>query len=172
MTNKPLIILINGKARSGKNELAEIIKKHNKHLNVDIIGNADAVKDISSEIFGWDDIKDEKGRRLLINVANTAYAYDKYFWEKRTESAIVFGYDDIIIIPDFRYINTYEYFTKEGYDVKTIHIQMDKDINTLNNEVKKDKTEQKLDVKFDFEIVNEFGNLAKLNEFVKNNLIF
>lgn len=172
MCKKPLIILINGKASSGKTKLAEIIKETYNLMNVSILHNADYVKELARNIFGWHDIKDDRGRKLLIDLANTAYNYDEYFWEKHTEEKFVPLYDDIVCIPDFRYINTYNYFVNQGYKVITIHIEMDKDINSINSSIKKDKTEQKLDVKFDYEIVNEFGNIDKLKSFVIDTLIF
>lgn len=168
---KPLVILINGKARSGKDFLAELIKEHNIK-NVSILHNAAAVKTIAKNFFGWDGIKDEKGRRLLIDISNVAYNYDDYFWERKTENNIIPLYDEIIVIPDFRYTKTNQYFRGKGYRVITVYIEMDKDINDINNEVKNDLTEQKQDIKFDYEIVNEYGNVEKLIEFVKDNLIF
>lgn len=172
MKNNLTVILINGKAGSGKNFLADLIKLKNDKKNVDIIGNADAVKKIAKEFFMWDGVKDENGRQLLIDVSNTAYAYDEFFWEKKSEEKIIHGYDDIVVIPDFRYAKTYEYYKKEGYNVITIHIKMDKDINDINNEVKNDATEQKQEVDFDFEIENEYGNIDKLEGFVRENLLF
>lgn len=47
MYKKPLIILINGKASSGKTKLAEIIKETYNLMNVSILHNADYVKELA-----------------------------------------------------------------------------------------------------------------------------
>ena len=70
MKNK--IILIHGKARSGKDTVAEMIRNNCKvrGLSSAINSNAHSVKEVAREVFSWDGVKDERGRRLLIDITN------------------------------------------------------------------------------------------------------
>ena len=63
MKNK--IILIHGKARSGKDTVAEMIRNNCKvrGLSSAINSNAHSVKEVAREVFSWDGVKDERGRR-------------------------------------------------------------------------------------------------------------
>mgnify|MGYP001583728961 FL=1 len=111
------ILLIGGKAGSGKDTIATLLHKklNNANTNAYIVHNADKVKQISREVFGWDSLKNDLGRQLLVNVTKTGYDYDKYFWEKYTYQFIKTTIlksmkDEFIIIPDWRYPSTKEYF--------------------------------------------------------------
>lgn len=119
------VILICGKARSGKNQLATYLAEYldvNKTL---IRGNADSVKEIAYEHFNWNGEKDAKGRQLLIDITNDGYAKDIHYWEKTTfKEAVVFTNKqyEYLIIPDWRYAQTLDYFRKVATSVTTIRV--------------------------------------------------
>lgn len=162
-------ILINGKAMSGKDTFAKYLSEYLLVMEKQpfIFHNATYVKLVAEKIFGWDKVKDNKGRKLLIDISNTGYDYDKYFWEKKTEEILINKFNTknvYVIIPDFRYKNTYEYF-KNKYKVLTIRIDRDFD-NNLSNELKNDKSEKLIDIDFDFIIKNN-ESLDNLREQAK-----
>lgn len=129
------VILICGKARSGKNQLADFIKEY---LDVDrkgayfdrtlIRGNAQSVKDVAVKQYNWNGEKDAKGRQLLIDITNEGYAKDIHFWEKElfTEAIMYKEFNnrncEYLIVPDWRYAQTVEYFNKVADKVVTVRI--------------------------------------------------
>lgn len=159
---KKTVILINGKAQSGKSTLAELLAS--KIQNSKVIHNADSVKELATVFFGWDGVKDDCGRNLLIGLSEVGYNYKDNFWEYKTLYKIE-EKDEVIIIPDFRYEQTYRFFKEQGFRVITLHISMTKDINTINEIMKEHLTEQRLNIKFDMEFINKFGNEKLLEEF-------
>ena len=64
------VILFSGKATSGKDASAFILKEllEQDNKTVLITHYADLLKFICKNIMGWDGIKDEKGRRILQKV--------------------------------------------------------------------------------------------------------
>ena len=155
------IVLINGVARSGKDTFAEFLKTHlTKDLNPLIVPNAQGVKSVASQVYGWDGNKDERGRSLLIGITNIGYNYSPYFWEKYSESsikkleAITNTTFNTIIVPDFRYKNTYDYYVNRGFKVITIYVVRPDFDNELGVN-KYDVSEMPMDIDFDFAIKND-----------------
>lgn len=146
------IILINGKARSGKDTLASLIKGRLKDKKVLIRANAQSVKDCARKYFNWNGDKDDKGRQLLINITNIGYNADPYLWERKTlEYALAKDVYDYLIITDWRYTSTYDYFKQQDYEVITILRQRDID-NGLSDNLKNDISEQGFNIVYDFEV--------------------
>lgn len=156
------VILINGKAQSGKSTLAELLAS--KIQNSKVIHNADSVKELATNFFGWNGVKDDDGRELLIGISEVGYDYKDNFWEYKTLSKVE-DKDEVIIIPDFRYEQTYHFFKEQGFRVITLYVSMTKDINTMNVSMKEHSTEQRLNIKFDTEFINKFGKEEQLEEF-------
>lgn len=174
MKNKKVIILINGVARSGKDTFAEYLQKHlseNTDNRSTIQPNACGVKNVASKVYGWNGEKDEKGRKLLIDITNTGYSYDPVFWEKyavehlRRFEHMWNTFFNYVIVPDFRYKNTYDFYTKKGYKVFAIHITRPNHDNKLG-ELKNDVSELPLDVPFKYNVLNN-GSLEQLEEQAK-----
>ena len=65
------VILLSGKARSGKNTAAEVILKEYTGIP---FAFADDIKTVAYKYFGWHGEKDELGRKTL--------AGHRYHWEK------------------------------------------------------------------------------------------
>lgn len=131
------VILICGRASSGKDTLAKLLKenldvdsKGNKYDQTLIRGNAQSVKDEAYRR-GWSGNKDFKGRQILIDVTNEGYAKDIMFWEKETYTeAIMYKQftnpnTKYLIIPDWRYKQSLDYFSKVADKVITIRIIKD-----------------------------------------------
>ena len=71
-STKKLVIVINGRSGVGKDTLIGFAAKKYKVLNVSSI---DRVKEIAL-FAGWDGIKDERGRKLLIDMKAALVSYD------------------------------------------------------------------------------------------------
>ena len=156
------IVLINAVARSGKDTFAEMLVSclnHQNKLGI-ILPNALGVKEVASKVYGWNGDKDEKGRSLLIDITNTGYKYDKYFWEnysnqhlRHLEKMVNYKFD-YVLVPDFRYPVTKTYYECLGYRVVTIYIARPEFDNELGVN-KYDVSEMPLDVEFDFTVLND-----------------
>lgn len=81
-----MIIMITGKAGCGKDTAYKIIKKYATGL-VKRYAFADPLKDIAYKA-GWDGIKDEKGRKLLVSLGKAINQYQKNFFVFETANAI------------------------------------------------------------------------------------
>lgn len=89
---------------------------------------ADRVKQIATESFGWDGKKDERGRKLLINVGTiTGREYNKNIWIDYIIESIRKNKDDFIVITDCRFVNEYTQIANADYgeDYKVISIGID-----------------------------------------------
>lgn len=129
------IILICGKARSGKDTLAKFMKEA---LDVNesgayfdrtlVRGNAQSVKDIAYNLHNWNGEKDATGRQLLLDITEKGYKQDPNFWEKETFTQAIMHQQfenknlEYVIIPDWRYAQTKEYFEKVADKLITIKV--------------------------------------------------
>ena len=67
------VIVINGKPTSGKSTFVKLAKE--LYQSTYELSMVDLVKLIAKD-FGWDEVKDEKGRRLLADIKATACRYN------------------------------------------------------------------------------------------------
>lgn len=61
------VVIINGSAKTGKDQFARIFKKHYDHLSVNW-STIDKVKKIAKRNFGWDGKKTDKSRKFLSDI--------------------------------------------------------------------------------------------------------
>lgn len=166
MNNKrKTVILIKGKARVGKDTFAVMLNTQFRLLSSfesEIFPNAKAVKELARDFYNWNGEKDTRGRKLLIDITNTGYAYSKYFWEEKNKLNDYTG--DICIVPDFRWINTYKYFkeNKDKYNVITIKLLGDRR-ESVSKSIDTDPSEGEMDLDFDYEVINE-GSFKELQD--------
>ena len=161
------IILINGKARSGKDFAAQILqKKLDKTVK---LAFADSIKDILCNTFGitryeFDNYKnnfynlkyDDKSltfRELIQKFGETMKEkFGNDLWAKQVVNEVKSSESDYFIISDFRFLIEYETLSKYlGQDkIVTLYIQ---DKNLINNDSHISENNLK-DFKFDYIIDN------------------
>lgn len=109
-----MIIGLSGKAQSGKDTVGEYLVKKYGFVRV---ASADALKRIARNIFGWNGIKDEKGRTFLQDLGCSVRGYNKNYWINATMDDIMrhkqFGKIHFVIT-DVRFLNEAEILKSNG----------------------------------------------------------
>lgn len=173
-----MIIKISGKARHGKDTVAELLSNRLTKLGykVKIMHNADLLKYIYKEFFGWNGEKDEKGRNGLQHLGCYVRENDPDYWVNFLISMInLFASEwDFVLIPDCRFKNEISKFDLTDY--KNIHVRVEREgfESDLTPEQKQHISEIDLDdVVPDYLIKND-GDLldleAKITELIENIL--
>ena len=168
------VILVSGKAQSGKDSTAFIMKEllEKQQKKVLIIHYADNLKLFAKNYFGWNGIKDEDGRKLLqwlgTDVIRKNY---KDTWVDMI-IALLKGIQtlyDYIIIPDVRFPNEVDKMC-DNFDCITIRIIRPNFDNGLTDEQKNHPSETALDdYPMEYELIN-YGDLKNLLETIKTFL--
>lgn len=160
------LFLIAGKAGSGKNEVAKIIKEYFPFTVVTAFSKY--IKLYSLELTNWDGQDATKPRAFLQSMGDKLRAIDEDFLTKRVKEDLeVYRLEGIenVVISDVRLIHEIDYFKKrKDIDVITIRVNCDYCHRSLNPEEKKHHTETELDDYgfFDYVIENKFDeNLKK-----------
>lgn len=164
------IILISGKAQSGKDTTASIMKSNlESEHKVIIIHYADLLKYICSTFFNWDGNKDVKGRALLQHVGTDIIRkYNPDYWVEFIVNLLnMFTNEwEYVIIPDVRFPNEIEYFKREGFNVLTIRIERDNFKSNLTEEQLNHISETALDnYKFD-KVIKNNGTIDDLKDVI------
>ena len=150
----PIIIPISGKAESGKDFTAMLLKielqKQNKRVL--IINYADQLKFLCQKYFGWNGEKDIKGRELLqkIGTEKVRAKNNNYWVDNVIELVKVFEDDyDYVLIPDTRFPNEIERWDKD-YEFVSLRIERLNHENKLIPEQRLHVSETSLD-NYDFD---------------------
>ncbi len=88
----PRIIGLSGKARHGKNTIAELAAYPfwaGSEVEVHEVGFADGVKDEARQSYGWSGEKDVRGRTLLQRIGMNRRREDPEYWVKRLGKKLV-----------------------------------------------------------------------------------
>lgn len=147
------VILISGKATSGKNTFAtffgEYLKK--KGVKYQEIAFATPLKQIC-RASGWNGKKDKEGRKMLQDTADNIKAIygDDYFALKAKESIS----EDVVLVTDWRYKKEYE--VMKEFNVVTVRIEREVERDEHSSETELD------DFNFDFVIKNRRFFKAKI----------
>lgn len=163
------IILLSGKARSGKDTTADIIMKKLDGKSVKI-AMADYLKYIAKRYYGWDGVKDKAGRELLQRLGTDKIreqlGWDTFHVERVCENIkIIEDKYDYVFIPDVRFKNEVYYTqAKFPYNTTTIHVERLGFESPLTEEQQQHRSENDLNgFTYDYEIKSESG-LDKLEK--------
>ena len=115
MLTKTAIILVSGKAGTGKDTTSDLLykyfKENSKSFVVRIYSFATEVKGVAYSM-GWDGNKFDRGRKLLQDIGTIGRSYDPDLWAKKEYSRFEREpiSPDIIIFNDWRYPGELEFF--------------------------------------------------------------
>lgn len=155
------IFLISGKAGSGKNEVANIIKE--KLGNTVITSFSKYIKLFALEFTNWDGRDITKPREFLQNLGDILRDIDENFLIDRLidDFKVYETKFDNVIISDVRLPHELEYMKKNSkYKVITLRVNSTSSARNLSDNEKNHHTELDLDSydKFDYIIENKFDN--------------
>lgn len=155
------IITISGKAESGKDTSAQMLKEQLEDLgyNVLICHYADLLKFICKNFFDWDGQKNEEGRTLLQRVGTEGVRkYNPNYWVEFILEILAFFPDewDFVLIPDARFPNEINLLKDDNYDVMAVKVVRTDYENHLTEEQRNHPSETALDdYIFDYTLLNE-----------------
>lgn len=121
------VVAISGKARHGKDTVAEMLFEHlsDQGYRVLITHYADLLKFICRNYFGWDGAKDEAGRHILQFVGTDVVRKQKPdYWVDFVIDMLSLFKDhwDYVIIPDTRFPNEIDKLRRRKFD--TTHLRV------------------------------------------------
>lgn len=174
-TREPVIFIICGKARHGKDTIAAMIKENYENIGLSAINlqYSAALKEYAKKVSTWDGEEETKPRALLqmLGTELIRKKIDFLFLIRRTIDDIkVYSYFfDCITISDARVRAELEVPKQELNNVITIHVNRPSLETSLLANEQKHFTEVDLDDydNYDYKIEND-GTLEELNEKVKN----
>lgn len=168
---QPKIYIICGKARHGKDTIAQIIKDYYASHQYDILNlqYSSYVKEYAKKISNWDGSEETKPRELLQQLG-TNIIRDKideaFFVKKLIDDIKVYSFFfDVLTISDARFKLEVDVPKENFDDVVVIRVNRPNFDNGLTEEQKKHRTETDLDdyENYDYVIEND-GNLEELNK--------
>lgn len=165
------IILISGKAGSGKNQFADYIKEHLESQNqrVSITAFARHIKSLLKDYMGWDGVKTDYWRTYLQRIGTDRIRNEmndvNFHVNRLCKDILIMGDDfDYFIVPDTRFVNECE-LTKMNFgncrviDVRIVRENYD---SGLTDEQKIHESEVALDnYNFSYTVLND-GSLEDL----------
>lgn len=163
------IIILSGKAESGKNKVASLIKKSLKNKKVVIVSYASYLKEYAKNILDWNGLEETKPRTFLQEIGDYVKKIDNKFLINRLlqDIEVYKNYFDVIIVSDARFIEEINCIKEKYENVSVINIKGRE--NSLNNMEKNHITETALDNYnlYDFKIENK-SSIEELEQKVKN----
>lgn len=173
INRNPKIIIISGKASSGKSLSANIIMENTN--NTILLAYADYLKMYAKNISGWDGSEDTKPRELLQQLGVELIKNninENMLINRIIEDIKVYSYFyDYIVITDARFPNEIESIKKEFDNV--ISVRINRNIYNLDKKYQNHSTETGMDEynNYDYVIDNNSDLKAleiKVMEVVKN----
>ena len=166
----PKIFILSGKAKSGKNLIADIIEKYYSDKKCIQLSYAYYLKQYVKKITNWDGSEENKPRDLLQSLGiDLLKKIDQNLLIRRViEDIKVYSYFyDVIIVTDARLIEEIEE-PKKIFNCITIRIN--KNSNNLTEEQRKHITETNLDDYQNFDYVVENKDIEDLKKQIINIL--
>ena len=164
------IILIGGKANSGKDSTAEYIDEYYRSRGLDVVNIQIAyyIKMYAKQIAKWDGDNETKPRQLLQDLGTELIRkqIDEYFFIKRIlqDIDVYSRYFDVITISDGRMPEEFEEIKKAYPETISLHITRPGYVSHLTKGQKAHLTESLVDdIKYEYEVVND-GTLEDLEE--------
>lgn len=174
---EPIIFIIAGKARAGKDTTAKIIKKYaeNKDLKVINLQFSSYIKMYAKNITNWDGSEETKPRTLLQELSTDVIRkkIDSFFFINRIiEDIKVYSfYADIITISDTRLPEELDTISNTFHNVHKVLIKRPSFDNNLTDKEKQHLTEIALDNYTDYNlIINNDKTLEDLEITVINKI--
>lgn len=162
------IILLGGKANSGKDSTADYIAKYYRSRGLDVVNIQIAyyIKMYAKEIAKWDGDNETKPRQLLQDLGTELIRkqIDPYFFIKRIiqDIDIYSRYFDIITISDGRLPEEFASIKLAYPETVTVHVTRPGFVSRLSKKQKAHITESLVDeIEYDYDIVND-GTLEDL----------
>lgn len=173
------VVLISGKAGSGKDLVAEYIKDELSNLGhkVLIARFADLLKYICKMYLDWDGVKDKYGRSLIQTVGtDIVRSIDENFWVnfivKVLDMLKDVGKWSFVIIPDLRFPNELSVM-RENFKTTHINVLRNNFVTKLNKDQLSHISENAInDLVPDLEIINDGTKeqlLQKIKKIIKEN---
>ena len=173
---KPTIVTFSGQAQHGKTSSAEILQRLliNSGQRVIVMHYADYLKHIAAKYYGWNGLKDEVGRTLLMWLG-TDKIRGKFptFWVDNTITLCkAIGEDyDYVLIGDARFPDEVARFKEEGYNVITVHVNRPDFDNGLTEKQKQHSSETAMEG-FPFDYYLSATNLDTLQHELAAKVMF
>lgn len=166
---KPKIIILSGKAGSGKSSVASLISKYEKCI---VLSYASYIKEVAKNVLDWDGNEEDKPREFLQQFGDVIKEIDSNFLINRLiEDIKVYSYFyDLIVISDARFVSEIETIKNNFENVYSINIYGRH--NNLTQQQKNHITEIALDnySKYDYKIKNDENCEEKIKNILKEIL--
>lgn len=161
------VILISGKAGSGKDTAAQMLRHIYEDCGKRVLVThfADLVKYIARAYFGWDGQKDEAGRALLQRVGtDEVRRAEPGFWCCFISRLLSIYHDrwDYVIIPDARFQNEVSGETWTGFDTVHLRVVRERSPCALRGKTAEHISETGLDGVEPDRYISNHGDLADL----------
>lgn len=164
-----MIVVISGKAQTGKTTTVNILKEYFPELTEIVI--AKSMKDMAKEYFNWDGSEETKPRTLLQQIGNYArFTLNKpEFFINRAigDIQLLEPYKDLFVISDCRFRNELYSFKAIFKDIITIRLERTNFISPLTIEQQNHESEIDLDNEngWDYKIIA--SNVDEIKEQLK-----
>ncbi len=165
------VFLVAGKARSGKTEVAKILKEYleEKNLKVVISEYSKYIKLFAKELIGWDGVSEPKPRKFLQDFGFYIRHESKdanYFIRRMKEDLMIYkDIVDVVIISDVRLPS--EILELQEYSPITIKVDSNLRAYDLTKEEASHETEHALDSFDDFDYFIKDQSLEEMKLLVK-----
>lgn len=173
INKKPIIYVLSGKAKSGKNEVANMIEKYYNNKKCIQISFGYYLKEYIKNITNWDGLESTKPRDLLQSLGIDLIKNkinDKLLINRVIDDIKVYSYFfDVIIVTDARLKDEVNSL-KENFDCITIRINNNK-TSPLTLEQQNHITEKDLDEyeNYDYIVLNDEFIESKILDILKVN---
>ena len=157
------VYLICGKARSGKDTAAEILKEKLEKNNYKVctIQIMRTLKGYLKDYFGWDGTEETKPRTLLQQMGTELIREElnmpNFHIDRLTEDIkILSNYFNVFIVDDIRLVNEIEEIKRRFNNVTSIGVEKENYVSPLEESQERHITEHDLDNydNYDYKIIN------------------